>query len=68
MAKQDDERKATENREPYEKPTASKVAPEEARLRLLGLATMGEQGAIDLLEMIFAKAPQKEPTPKKNVA
>ena len=66
MVKRDDEVKATSTRKPYEKPNFTKLGPEQARLKLLGLATMGHQGAIDLLEMMFAKTPQKESINKKS--
>ena len=44
---------ATKTRKPYEKPTATKLTPEQAKLKLLGAASMGNQGAKELLEMMF---------------
>lgn len=68
MSKTDDEGKTTATRKPYEKPTATKLTAEQARLKLLGCATMGDQGAADLLSMLFPRVPQKESTPKRKSA
>jgi len=40
------------SRKPYEKPTATKLTPEQAKLKLLDAANRGDQGAKDLLEMM----------------
>jgi len=37
-------------RKPYERPTVTKLTPEQAKLKLLGHASMGNHGAKDLLE------------------
>jgi hypothetical protein len=50
-------------RKPYEKPTVTQLTPEHAKLRLLGHASMGNRGAMELLEMMFPEAHPK--TPKK---
>ncbi len=42
MAKPDDEEKAKKPRKPYEKPTATKLTPEQAKLKLLGHANMSD--------------------------
>jgi hypothetical protein len=46
-------------RKPYEKPTVTKLTPEEAKFKLIDLASRGSQGAKDLLEMIFADEAKK---------
>lgn len=66
--KPQDEKKTKNTRKPYEKPTATKHAPEEAKLKLLGHAAMGDQGAKELLEMIFPEIPQKDSKEKKKSA
>jgi hypothetical protein len=40
-------------RKPYEKPIATKLTPQEAKLKLLHRARMGDRGARELLEMLF---------------
>jgi len=52
MGTQDDEKKE-KHRKPYEKPTATKLTPEQAKLKLLGHASMGDEGAKDLLKALF---------------
>jgi hypothetical protein len=42
-------------RKPYQKPTVTKLTPEQSRLKLLGHAVQGHRGAMDLLELMFAK-------------
>jgi hypothetical protein len=37
----------------YEKPQVRKLTPEQARLLLVGHASMGDQGATDLMELVF---------------
>jgi hypothetical protein len=61
-----DEKKAKEPRKPYEKPTAIKLTTEQAKLKLLGHAIFGDQGAKDLLEMMFAEVPTKDSKAKKS--
>jgi len=53
---------------PYEKPTATKLNPEQARLKLLGAATMGDEGAKELLEMLFPEEQPKDSKPKTKSA
>ncbi len=50
----------TKIRNPYEKPTVKKLTPEHAKLKLLGAASMGDQGAKDLQEMMFPEVPPKD--------
>lgn len=38
----------------YKKPTAKKLTPEQAKLLLIGYSTVGTEGAIDLLGLIFS--------------
>jgi len=59
---------AAKARKPYVKPSATKLTHEQAKLKLLRHATMGDQGAKDLLEMMFPAAPQKESQAKKKSA
>ena len=68
MGKPDDQKKAKNTRKPYEKPTAKKLTPEQAKLKLLGYATMGDQGAKDLLEKMFAEAAPKDSKSQKKSA
>jgi len=53
-------------RKPYERPTVTELTPEQAKLKLLGHATMGHQGAKDLLELIFREVPSKDSCAKNN--
>jgi len=55
-------------RKSYEKPTATKLTPEQAKLKLLGHASMGDQGAKDLLEMMFPETIEKDSKSKKKSA
>jgi len=45
--------KKEKRRKPYEKPTATKLTPEEAKLKLVDHARRGDQGAKDILEILF---------------
>ena len=47
-------------RKPYGKPTATKLTHEQAKLKLLGAAIMGDEGAKDLLGLVFAEVPKKK--------
>jgi len=38
---------------PSEKPTATKLTPEQAKLKLIGVASNGDEGAKDCLEEMF---------------
>lgn len=40
-------------RRPYERPTATRLAPEEAKVKLLEHARKGDQKAMHLLEIMF---------------
>jgi hypothetical protein len=55
-------------RKAYERPTVTKLTPEQAKLKLLGHASTGSQGAKDLLELMFPDAPSKDSKAKKNSA
>ena len=59
---------AAKTRKPYVKPTATKITPEQAKLKLLGFASTGDQGAKELLEMMFPETPQKDSIGKKKSA
>ena len=49
----DDEKKTKNARKPYEKPTATKLTAEQAKLKLLGHAGRGDQGAKDILKLVL---------------
>ncbi len=61
-------KEAAKARKPYVKPTATQLTREQAKLKLLGHATVGDQGAKELLEMMFPEVPQKESNAKKKSA
>jgi hypothetical protein len=53
-------------RQPYEKPTATKLTPEQAKPKLLAHAMKGDEGASELLDLIFPNVAPKDSTkPKK---
>jgi hypothetical protein len=45
------------SRKPYQKPIVTKLAPEEAKLKLVNLAKLGDQSAKEMLKMMF---PEKQ--------
>jgi hypothetical protein len=57
--------KKENGRKPYKKPTATKITPEEAKLKLLKSADKGDQGAREMLEMIFPNRQKKLSKQKK---
>jgi hypothetical protein len=51
---------ATPIRKPYKKPQATKLTLEQAKLKLLGHSVEGDNGANDLLRLLFPEvAPEK---------
>lgn len=62
------ERKAQKDRKPYEKPTATRLTPEQAKLKLIDLASKGDQAAKDMLEALFPEGAQKLPRSTKKSA
>jgi hypothetical protein len=60
--------KQEKHRKPYEKPTATKLTTEEAKLKLINHVSRGDQGAKDLLEMMFSEEAEKLSTNKKKPA
>jgi hypothetical protein len=56
MGKPDDGKNA---KKPYEKPTVTKLSPEQAKLKLLGHVSDGHQGAKGFPEMADSKAKKK---------
>jgi hypothetical protein len=53
-------------RKPYKKPQVTKLTLEQAKLRLLGRSSEGNEGANDLLRLMFPEAaPQAEKNKKK---
>jgi hypothetical protein len=63
-----DKKETNKIRKSYEKPAVTKLTPEQAKLKLLGHASMGDQGAKDLLEMMFPETAQKDSKSKKKSA
>ena len=61
-----DDPKKQKHRKPYQKPTATRVTPEEAKLKLANLAKKGDEAAKDLLETFFPD--QSKNIPKKKSA
>jgi hypothetical protein len=61
-------KEAAKTKKPYVKPTATKLTHEQAKLKLLGLASAGDQGPNELLEMMFPETPQKDSKGKKKSA
>jgi hypothetical protein len=61
-------KKAAKTKKPYVKPTATKLTFEKAKLKLLGLASTGDQGAKELLVMMFPEVPQKQSKATKKSA
>jgi hypothetical protein len=61
-------KEAAKTKKPYIKPTAANLTHEQAKLKLLGHASTGDQGAKDLLEMMFPETPQKDSKGKKKSA
>jgi len=55
-------------RKPYEKPTATRLTSEEAKLKLVDHASRGDQGAKEILEMMFPEEAKKLSTGKKKPA
>jgi len=48
-------------RKTYEKPTLTKLTPEEAKLKLVSRASRGDQGAKDFLKKMFPDSvPEKK--------
>jgi len=68
MGKPDREKKAKNTRKPHRKPTAIKLVPEQAKLKLLGYASMGDEGAKDLLEMMFPEGAREDSKSKSKSA
>ena len=50
------DQKQEQRRKPYEKPTATRLTSEQAKLKLVNQASRGDQGAKDMLEMFAEEA------------
>jgi len=48
----------------YESPRLTKLTPEQAKLKLLGHLSVGDQGAKDLLDVLFPEAGVSDPAEK----
>jgi len=46
-------------RKPYEPPKLQKLTPEQAKLLLIGRASVGDQDATELLELIYPEPSEK---------
>ena len=55
-------------RKPYEKPTVRQLTPEEAKLKLIALASHGDKEAKAMLEMMSPEEAKKLSTDKKKTA
>jgi len=55
-------------RKPYDKPTATKLTQEEAKRKLIDHASRGDEGAKDILEIMFPEEAKKLSTSKKKSA
>lgn len=60
--------KEESRRRPYQKPTLTKLTPEEAKLKLIDHARLGDQGATDMLKMMFSEEAKKQIKAKKGPA
>lgn len=47
-------------KKPYEKPTATKITREQAKLKLMGHAMMGDKQAKELLDLLFEDEKQND--------
>jgi hypothetical protein len=56
------------SRKPHKKPIVTKLAPAEAKLKLLNVAKRGDQGAKEMLEMMFPEEAEKLSNDKKKSA
>lgn len=63
-----DQGKKTAKRKPYEKPTVTKLTPEQAKLKLLGHASKGDKGAQELLGLMFPGTSSRDREPKSKSA
>jgi hypothetical protein len=61
-------RETGKQRKPYEKPTAIKLAPEEAKRKLLDHTRRGDQEAARMLEIMFPEEAKKLLEDKKKSA
>lgn len=69
MGKSDDSKRIEDKRRrPYEKPKATKLTAEEAKLKLIDHVSRGDEGAKDLLEMMFPQEAKKFSTREKKPA
>jgi hypothetical protein len=64
VTKKDAANNTRSQKKPYHKPTITKLTPEQAKLKLLGLTTMSE-GAKELLDRMFDDDSSKETRPKR---
>ena len=61
-------KEAARTKKPYVKPTVTKLTDEQAKLKLLGHAIMGDQGAKDLLEEMFRETASRDSSSKRKSA
>jgi hypothetical protein len=60
--------KEDSRRKPYEKPTLTQLTPEEAKLKLIDLASRGDEQAREMLVMTFPEEAEKLSKNKKKSA
>jgi hypothetical protein len=68
MGTRDQGKNTAKRGRPYEKPTLTKLTPEQAKLKLLGHASKGDKGAQELLELMFPETSSRDPKPKSKSA
>jgi hypothetical protein len=68
MGKSDDSKREDKRRKPYEKPKATKLTAEKAKLKLVDHVSRGDEGAKGLLEMMFLQEAKKFSTREKKPA
>ena len=64
MRNQNDAREKN-RRKPYEKPAVTKLTPEEAKLKLIALASHGDEPAKEMLVMMFPEEARRLSTQEK---
>jgi len=62
------DKQSTTNRKPHSKPTVRRLTSEQAKLKIIGHAMMGNQGAKELMELLFRNTAQKPSYSEKKSA
>ena len=61
-------KKKKKKRKSYEQPTVTTLTPEQAKPKLLAHAMKGDEGARELLELIFPNAPSTDSANSKKAS